>query len=312
MRPQDHGLTQQLILSIRDYDQNINPLPGLVSSAHLNCLVAQMVDSIRRIRYIQILKEKPLSNIYNDPSSQFFDPLKAASWNIKNGSLDEAFWLVFIATHFGKNKKSGWSLPKTIYEGSGSGGIWTWERITSNFHLFRNWLNDNLQVIKFSGSFGNHRKYQSLDAFSPTGTGMAIGSYIDWVGGDKKHQNLIKNAIEHVGIDSKRLFGFLYKSMEDVISFGRTAKFDYLTMIGKLGLAPICPEFTYMEGATGPKRGAKLLFGGSVSANLSDSQLNEMLSTFEQHLGLYFGMQVLEDSLCNWQKNPIHYEYFRG
>lgn len=312
MRSQDFNLAQQLAQGLRDFDRNYYPLPGLISPAHLNCLVAQIVDSVRRIKYIEVIKNKPVSNIYTDSTSQYFDPLKAATWNIQNQFIDEAFWLVFIATHFGKNKKSGWALPRVIYSGVGSGGTWTWERVSNNFHVFRDWLNRNLHQIKTTGSFGNHRKYQSLDAFSPTGTGMAIGSYIEWVGPNLRHQELIQNAINEVGNDPRALFDFLYRSMDNVISFGRTAKFDYLTMIGKLDLAPITPGYTYIEGATGPKRGAKLLFGGSTNANINDEQLNDMLSALDQHLGLYFGMQVLEDSLCNWQKNPSVYMYFRG
>jgi len=54
--------------------------------------------------------------------------------------------------------------------------------------------------------------------------------------------------------------------MNDVERFGRTAKFDYLTMVGKLGLAAIEPGSTYMQGATGPLKGARLLFGGRATS----------------------------------------------
>jgi hypothetical protein len=100
--------------------------------------------------------------------------------------------------------------------------------------------------------------------------------------------------------------------MNAVIRFGRTAKFDYLTMVGKLQLAAIEPGSTYMGGATGPLRGAKLLFGGNISANISKKTLEEWLIELESHLGLFFGMQILEDALCNWQKSPDRYVYFGG
>ena len=70
-------------------------------------------------------------------------------------------------------------------------------------------------------------------------------------------------------------FDYLYGSMDDVVSFGRTAKFDYLTMVGKLQLAPIEPGSTYMQGATGPYQGALLLFGGNARAKLSQSDIEE-------------------------------------
>jgi Alpha-glutamyl/putrescinyl thymine pyrophosphorylase clade 3 len=99
--------------------------------------------------------------------------------------------------------------------------------------------------------------------------------------------------------------------MKSVVSFGRTARFDYLTMIGKLGLASIEPGFAYMGGATGPLRGARLLFFGSATAGgVTPRQLDAWLAELDAYLGV--GMQVLEDSLCNWQKSPGRFLRFRG
>lgn len=98
--------------------------------------------------------------------------------------------------------------------------------------------------------------------------------------------------------------------MNNVISFGRTAKFDYLTMIGKLGFAPIEPGSTYMQGSTGPFKGAVLLFSGHTTAALSRADLDAWLIQLEAHL--HVGMQVMEDALCNWQKSPGVFRPFRG
>ena len=40
--------------------------------------------------------------------------------------------------------------------------------------------------------------------------------------------------------------------MDTVQRFGRLGKFDFLTMLGKLGIAPIEPGITFLKGATGP------------------------------------------------------------
>jgi len=56
--------------------------------------------------------------------------------------------------------------------------------------------------------------------------------------------------------DPRKAFYDLYRMMEVVASIGITARFDYLTMVGKLGLASIEPGSTYMQGATGPLQGA--------------------------------------------------------
>jgi hypothetical protein len=123
---------------------------------------------------------------------------------------------------------------------------------------------------------------------------------------------LIAKASRQAGGDPRKTFALLYQSMT-VASFGRTAKFDYLTMIGKLGLGPIQPGSTYMQGATGPQRGARLLFGGTPSARLSSADLDTWLLDLNARLQLGpHGMQVLEDALCNWQKQPRRFVPFRG
>jgi hypothetical protein len=81
-------------------------------------------------------------------------------------------------------------------------------------------------------------------------------------------------------------------------------------MLGKLGIAPISPGSTHIKDATGPIKGARLLFGGSRDAKLSAYELEERLAHFGQAVVL--GPQVLEDALCNWQKSPDVYIRFRG
>lgn len=78
-----------------------------------------------------------------------------------------------------------------------------------------------------------------------------IKSYVAWVGANRGHAGLLTEAQEKAGNDPKAVFDELYRSMEAVTSFGRTARFDYLTMVGKLGLTNIEPGIPYLIGATG-------------------------------------------------------------
>jgi hypothetical protein len=110
--------------------------------------------------------------------------------------------------------------------------------------------------------------------------------------------------------DSRKAFDALYRSMASVASFGRLARFDYLAMVGKLGLASIEPGSTYMKNSTGPIDGARLLFGRNKSASLTATDLDAWLVELEAEL--HVGMQVLEDALCNWQKSPGEFIPFRG
>jgi hypothetical protein len=109
------------------------------------------------------------------------------------------------------------------------------------------------------------------------------------------------------------MFLELYNSMQAVASFGRTARFDYLTLIGKIGLVHIEPGSTFMRGATGPRTGAKLLFGGDKNAPFTIAQLETLVEDLEEALSVGpYGMQIMEDALCNWQKSPNKFIPFRG
>ena len=98
--------------------------------------------------------------------------------------------------------------------------------------------------------------------------------------------------------------------MKDVYGFGRLGNFDFLTMIGKLHLAPIEPGSVYLQGATGPLAGAKLLFHGNRAFPTGAKRLGDRVDGLDSYLNV--GKQVLEDSLCNWQKSPHRYVYFKG
>jgi len=284
------------------------PLPGINSKASKYCLIMQMVDSIRRIEYVKVISSKSLDETCIIPNLNGFNPLKAAIWHNRNGNLDDAFWLVFLAIHFGKHSVDGWNHVRNVYGKFGEVEFWSWINIIQNIDDFKLWLNINNARLKENGTFSNHRRYQSLDAYSQYGTGSTIESYINWIGNDGSHRDFLYNIINIVGDEPRELFKELYKSMNSVIGFSRLGKFDFLTMIGKLELIEIEPNSTYIAGATGPKTGAEMLFGIKETPRILDS----MLADLEVHLGLYFGMQVLEDSICNWQKSPESYEYFRG
>jgi hypothetical protein len=121
---------------------------------------------------------------------------------------------------------------------------------------------------------------------------------------------LIRDAVANSGGGAHSTFDYLYRSLDQVTSFGRMAKFDYLTMVGKLELADIEPGIPYLNGATGPLEGAQLLFTGRRNAQLKPRQLEALVVQLGAHLNV--GMQVMEDALCNWQKSPGRFRAFRG
>ncbi len=313
MGPADRADRQRLSNALVDFNAHQYPLPGLQPARHRDVYVTQLIESIRRVRYIAVIQQRDISALRADPMSDLFDPLKGAAYLRSQGQIDEAFWQVFIFVHFGRHRRYGWRTAKSVYSGLGS-DTWDWVRVSTNPEGFRQWLRRNQAAFTPGGpnsGFGNHRKYQSLKADGANSTGEAVVSYVNWIGASGSHRQFIEGTIRAVGADPRALFARLYDSMAQVAAFGRTARFDYLTMLGKLHLAPIIPDRPYLQGSTGPLRGAKLLFHGSqtapgIATGVLDARVRELGSA------LQVGMQEMEDSLCNWQKSPAQFMAYRG
>lgn len=316
VRPREANFARRLEAELLRFAKK-RQLRGITTKNNRVALIEQVVESTRRIKYVSVIAQRDISPHRADPTSELFDPIKAAILHQRQGNIDESFWLVFLSVHFGRNARSGWRLVRDVYGALGSGRPWDWPTISKRPGDFRKWLAANQPTLKgadgIKRAFGNHRKYETIDSSSPSSTANVIESYVKWVNPPRTHGMLIQEARQHVGSDPRKMFGYLYGSMDAVERFGRTARFDYLTMAAKVGLAPIEPGSTYMQGATGPLKGARLLFGGSKTAALSHNDLEAWLVELEKGLTVGpLGMQVLEDALCNWQKSPSRFKPFRS
>lgn len=309
MRPKDKAEADRLAAAIAHYTKNVRPLPGLRDKAHLDSLIEQMLESIHRVRYVKVQLKRPHDPARANPESDIFDPILGAIVRMSEGDLDEAAWLTFLSTHCGRHLKLGWRLSRLIYAGDGK--PWTWERLIAAPASFSAWVGKNQSYLAPDGSagFGNHRKYESLRADSSRPTGRVVESYARWVG-PAGHAALFDAVSSEAGGDRGKAFDILYQKADALLGFGRMGRFDFLTMLGKLELADIEPAIPYMTGATGPQSGARLLFYGSPVAPAKVSILDAIVAEFGQRLGL--GMQVMEDSICNWQKSPGKFKSFRG
>jgi hypothetical protein len=315
MRSRDVAEVARIDVALTAFHNTTRSLLGIQAPACRRVFLEQLFESIHRVQYIaRGVLGRPLDPRRADPVSDLFDPIKGAAVRAQQGDHEEACWLVFLSVHFGKHRQHGWQYSRDIYGGLGATARWDWARISADHAAFRQWLAANQATLRQKGSgriFGNHRKYQGIDANKPNGTGAAFASYVNWINPPRTHSQFFQHAAGVVNHDPQRLFAYLYESMDAVASFGRTAKFDYLTMLGKLGLAPIAPGSPYLDGATGPLKGAKLLFLGSTTATgVSASQLD--LWVVQLAAAIHVGMQELEDSLCNWQKSPATIVRFRG
>jgi len=285
---------------------------GLTNDTRAETLAKQLVDSIRRISYIYIVCERSYDGKGVDPTSSVFDPYKLISNFVKKGETEEAYWLCFLVTYCGKNLKNGWSSLKTIYAGNGK--INYWKNISQNTEDFLDWLDQIGPTIKTG--FGNHRKYETFQPTKGKGPRSVISSYLNLVkstDGSYCQKEYYDNCKQEYGDDPEELFDSLYKKeTSKIVRFGRLSKFDYLTLLTKVGLIALEPPEAYIGSSTGPKSGLSLLF-------LNNSRTSKPSSWHKQKMALLkfldlgpLKMQVLEDALCNWQKSPSKYISFRG
>lgn len=300
---------ERLEARLNAYESSHGELPGLLSSASRVTFIDQLIDSEQRVLYTERLLSRGVDPASANPLDLGFDPVRAAIHHSSNGNYDEAVWLVFMFVHFGKHKTAGWRYIRDIYGQLQGAETWNWEAVSSDVTAFRFWLDEHQVQLKQEPGprgFGNHRKYESLDAWSAAGTGAVVESYVDWVlSSDSDH---LSHFSTFEGSPEAR-FDQLYRSMREVHRFGRTARFDYLTMLAKLRLLDVRPPHGYIKAATGPLRGAGLLFHGDRFAGLP-KKMEDSSAVLAAELGV--GHNVFEDAICNWQKSPDNYIRFSG
>jgi hypothetical protein len=308
-----HGsaLLRQLEKGLNACEKKEFPLPGVNDPVMRDVFLKQLVDSIRRVKFVSVVAGRDIHPDRGEGLSDMFDPIRASLLQLRDGDLDEACWLAFLFVHFGRHPVSGYRYTREVYSALGRGDPWTFEKVSKDPKALRTWLDRNAeQLARGKGrGFGNHRKYLSLSGSVKNGTGDAFESYVQWVARYGGHAQLFQAAYDESDGTPEGAFEWLYQQMKSVRSYGRIGRFDYLTMLQKLRLANIRPGRPYLDHSTkGPNKGARRMFDQDEPLMLPE------LERRTQVLGHYLkaGMQEMEDSLCNWGKNPSVYKYFRG
>ncbi len=277
------------------YESEVGTLSGIAVDGRRCEFVEHLVDSGHSSDSLRALAEGHVEGGCSDPSSEDFDPLCAAVSHHRRGDLEEACWLVFLATAFDISPIHGWHMVAAVYRRENEPGLWDWDAASSDVVLLREWLQRNRH--RFAGvGFGNHRKFESLN--DRIGVGRTIESYVGWVRRAGTHQTLFEIARQ-----TADPFDSLFGSMVGNWRFGRLARFDYLCCLEALCIADFAPRKAYLKGATGPLKGARRMYGaprGTWAGN--PLLLDERLIELEGYLDV--GFDVLEDALCEWQKHP--------
>lgn len=309
----DQNLFNHINQRLERFDREVYELPGLADLENRECLVLQIIDSIRRVEYSIIVNQRKLSGHCADATLTGFNPIMAASWHFRNGNINEAVWIIFLLTYFGKSKKSGWALIRAFYSAlNTSPAYWTWERVSNNFGDMIEWLKLNSEQVKSQGVFSNHRRYTSFNPNSSMGPISVFSTYFNWIGNEGNHELKLQSIINQAEELNQPIFRVFYNSIPHGMSLARLGKFDFLTMISKIGIINMVADSTYMVGATGPISGAKLLFWGSNKIKVPISEIQNRMDSLANFFNFEHRMQIIEDSVCNWQKSPGLYNRFTG
>jgi hypothetical protein len=312
MRKKVEELANKLRHGIADCIQEDFELPGLNNVQRQEVFIRQMIDSVRRVDFVRTVTKRDIHSDRADGLNPDFDPIRAALLGQRRGEFDEACWLAFLFVHFGRHPVSGYRYVREFYSALGQRSPWTFAAVSSDVAGMKAWLDKNENELRrgTQRGFGNHRKYLSLSGTKQNGTGHAFETYVNWVNAAGNHASLFDKALIQANHNPAQAFELLYQSMRSVASFGRIGRFDYLTMIQKLGFANIKPGRPYLDASTkGPNKGARLLFEGGAQQH-SLAELERRVQVLGARLGV--GMQEMEDAMCNWGKNPSIYKYFKG
>ena len=166
MRPGDREAADLIAKRVAVFSETRQHLPGIQDLWRRDAFVEQVIESLRRVRYVAAIRERGVSARRTDPNDASFDPLKASIFFHDQGSIEEAFWMVFFFVHFGKHKKGGWRFAREIYGRLGDRGTWDWATTSVDPEGFREWLGANEPQVRrpgVPGGFGNHRQVRELE-----------------------------------------------------------------------------------------------------------------------------------------------------
>src|SRR5687767_6321397 len=129
MWPNREPKLRQIERGLEHFSESDTELRGVRDKQAREALAKQMIASLRRLDYTEILARRDIHPDRANPASDMFDPERAALLHARNGNIDEAIWLVFLSIHFGKHARHKWRMLRDVYSGLGT-GLWTWQRVS--------------------------------------------------------------------------------------------------------------------------------------------------------------------------------------
>lgn len=228
-----------------------------------------------------------------------FDPIAMAfTYNLR-GDIDEACWLLFLLSYFGRHPRHEWRLLEKIYFGFGKRAQWTWEYASSDPSAFASWLMEYQYDLYRSGNLGNAHKFVSFDNHKAMKTADHIIGYISWVKSAKGHRQLLSDAVSSVDGLPSLIFNMLYTAINSQLRFKKAITFEYLSLLGIIGMINIEPGRPYLSDHLFSKLGANWLFDATAGSKLRTSELETIVTKLAQHMELPFCIPVLRQAFTS-------------
>ncbi len=262
----------------------------------VNVLARQTQDSIRRIKIYESYKQKAYAAVNSGQPLYYTTNPFILAQRSDLGNQDKA-WIIYLATYFGKSNSSKWELFKRATFRNDLTYI-NFDIVINDLHSYFNYL---LGIDFFKDcTYSNHRKFTAKALIGPKGLFRSIEFFI-------------KN-IDRFCPNSKMDFHEMFVLSMKIPNFGRLAGFDFSSSLAKIGLINE-PQSMYADHSTGPLKGLELLLRltSNNASRINQRKLGkDLMVWFLHNSNIFMVGQVLEDSICNWQKETGRYIYYSG
>jgi len=269
-------------------EERANDLPGL-KQISAEVFLEELRHSLAYERLTNAIRNRETPPQLRHPVGIAWDPRSGiVAWD-QLGDKEEATWLAFLSTIIGPDDVGDpWVSVRNLYSGFGSGQLY-WNTVLANPMRVAELRAEHPMDFK-TIKFGNHRQHEHQEQLE-----LIISSYVRLV--KRESAGSQKEMILGNGKSPRPSFHDLMQWLDrGIFRFGRLGCFDFLCLLGNLGVYDLTPDRLYLEGATGPLHGASLLFGTATPA-----ELDRRSRDLAVELGV--SIQVMEDTLCNWQKH---------
>ena len=272
-------------------------LDSEIDANELNILALQTHDSIRRIKIYETYKKRA-TKAANEKLDFNHTSIPFVLAQRPDLSRINRLWVLYTATYFGKSNKSKWELfNRATFDNYTS--IILFEDIRKDLSKYFSHLSS---LNFFEGcTYSNHRKFTAKRLIGEKGVFESM-------------EYFVKN-IDKYSVENRIDFDSMYNLAQKIPNYGRLAAFDFSSSLVKCGLNIEEPRSMYAEHSTGPLDAIGLLLRLTNKSPSSIEKLRlcfSLMKWFQENTDIFMVGQVLEDAICNWQKNTTQYILYQG